>query len=355
MMRILYIANLYPSEKHQYFGTFVKEIFNGLSQHYYIKKVVKRKVSRFLIVPSYLGYCIMVWFNISLYNFDMIFVQYGNHSLLPLVFSLNGLLRSSVVINLHGSDMFPEKWTAKIIRGIVYRVLRNCRAYVVPSEYFKKELLQQDFYCGQPIIVSPSGGVEFQYAESKSNRDKVSTHHINVSFLGRLEEDKGILKFVDFIKETSATNEYKFHIAGEGSKRKIIEEVCAVEVDSKYWGPLAQHEVYSFLHNMDVMLFLSERKSESLGLVLVEALSCSTLVIALRNGAVSEVIEHGVNGYIIESYDALHVDHLIKTHFSKSIVELSQFEEQMSHSVKRFERDNVLRDLAVELQRVIQN
>jgi len=42
---------------------------------------------------------------------------------------------------------------------------------------------------------------------------------------------------------------------------------------------------------------------EPFGLVMIEAMACGTPVVAWRNGSVPELIEHGVNGFIVESME----------------------------------------------------
>jgi glycosyltransferase involved in cell wall biosynthesis len=59
-----------------------------------------------------------------------------------------------------------------------------------------------------------------------------------------------------------------------------------------------------FLRNAAALLF-PIRWPEPFGLVMVEALACGTPVIALRNGSVAEVIEHGQTGFICDSEDEL--------------------------------------------------
>lgn len=57
------------------------------------------------------------------------------------------------------------------------------------------------------------------------------------------------------------------------------------------------------------MKFLSEAKAllhpitwnEPFGMVIIEALACGTPVIAMNRGAMSEIIEHGVNGFLAET------------------------------------------------------
>ena len=57
------------------------------------------------------------------------------------------------------------------------------------------------------------------------------------------------------------------------------------------------------------MKFLSEARAllhpiewnEPFGMVIIEALACGTPVIAMNRGAMSEIIEHGVNGFLAEN------------------------------------------------------
>lgn len=44
---------------------------------------------------------------------------------------------------------------------------------------------------------------------------------------------------------------------------------------------------------------------EPFGLVLIEAMACGTPVIAFNRGAVSEIIEHGKTGFIVETADQM--------------------------------------------------
>jgi glycosyltransferase involved in cell wall biosynthesis len=65
-----------------------------------------------------------------------------------------------------------------------------------------------------------------------------------------------------------------------------------------YVGEINEHEKNDFIGNARALLFPIDWP-EPFGLVMIEALACGTPVIGYPCGAVAEVLEHGVTGYIV--------------------------------------------------------
>ncbi len=69
-------------------------------------------------------------------------------------------------------------------------------------------------------------------------------------------------------------------------------------------GQVGDQEKNDFLGNAAALLFPIQWP-EPFGLVMPEVLACGTPVLALRNGSVPEVIEHGVTGFVCDTEDDL--------------------------------------------------
>ena len=69
-----------------------------------------------------------------------------------------------------------------------------------------------------------------------------------------------------------------------------------------YVGEIDQDAKNDFIGNARALLFPIDWP-EPFGLVMIEALACATPVVAFRGGAVEEVIDEGVSGFIVDSIE----------------------------------------------------
>jgi len=120
-------------------------------------------------------------------------------------------------------------------------------------------------------------------------------------FAGRLEEAKGVgnlLKACSFL--TSSEKVYELLMAGDGAARKDYEmqakkSLCAV----RFMGGLNRdqlNEVYSKSHFM-----ILPSASEGFPKVLAEAAAFGCIPIVTNVSALSQYIQHGVNGFFLEN------------------------------------------------------
>lgn len=94
----------------------------------------------------------------------------------------------------------------------------------------------------------------------------------------------------------------KLLLVGDGPERQRVMELAKeteFKQDILFLGK--QENVEELFAISDLMLLLSEK--ESFGLVLLEAMACGVPGIGTNTGGIPEVIEHGVNGYLIDIGD----------------------------------------------------
>ena len=167
------------------------------------------------------------------------------------------------------------------------------------------------------------------------NRQKYrinSNQHV-ILFVGRVELTKGVMRLLECIPhlDTKKIN-YHLFIAGEGSylhnaKKYVIEKSFKNSVT--FLGRV-DHDRLPLYYNMaDVLVLPSDM--EGVPMVILEAIACGTPVVASRVGGIPDIVQHGLNGFL--------VDDLSPENLSKTIIEILQMENDrilISSTVQKF-------------------
>jgi len=124
-----------------------------------------------------------------------------------------------------------------------------------------------------------------------------------LAFLGRLSREKRPDRAIEIA--TRAGVPVKIAAKVDPSDKAYYEEVVRPLLDNplvEFVGEINEQQKCSFLGNALALLFPIDWP-EPFGLVMIEAMSAGTPVIAWRNGSVPEIIEHGVSGWIFDNID----------------------------------------------------
>jgi glycosyltransferase involved in cell wall biosynthesis len=118
---------------------------------------------------------------------------------------------------------------------------------------------------------------------------------------GRLEPIKRLDYFLQAAKVVSGRiGDARFVIAGEGRERPRLEELAhtlSLEKQVLFLGH--RSDIYDVLRALDVFVLCSDH--EGLPMVLLEALYLGVPVVARSVGGITDVVQDGVNGVLIES------------------------------------------------------
>nr|WP_298372959.1 glycosyltransferase family 4 protein [uncultured Halomonas sp.] len=174
---------------------------------------------------------------------------------------------------------------------------------------------RQLFFSSFPDL--PVAAISRAQAESipASNRAGIVHHGLDPRRFSFVERSKGYLTFVgrmtdqkrpDRAIDIALATGRSLQLAGGidvGNPGYFDHRVKPrLNDDIRYIGPVDDQQKARLLGHAEALLFPIDWP-EPFGLVMIEAMACGTPVIAWRNGAVEEIIEHGVNGYIVESME----------------------------------------------------
>ncbi len=211
--------------------------------------------------------------------------------------------RLPFITTLHGTDI-TLVGSDRSFLPITRFSIEQSDGVTAISHYLKKRTIEE-FDIKRPIEVVPNfvncdlysrKDDPEQRAEWAPNGEPIVMHLSNFRPVKRVTD---VVEIFALIREKMPA---KLVLIGDGPDRGAAEWTArqrGIADDVIFLGK--QDEVYKKLGVAD--LFLLPSDSESFGLAALEAMACEVPVIATRVGGLPEVIEHGVDGYLVEPRD----------------------------------------------------
>lgn len=314
-MKILVVTNMYPDKKHPNYGVFVKKFCEQLSDidiNYDLIKINKT-TSKFNKMINYFLFFIKSFFVPIFKSYDYVYIHYVAISGLAVVIARK-FKKFKIIANAHGSDIVPENTVQEKKMKNTEKCLLIADKIVVPSDYFKDVITTS--YEGKidvsKIYVYPSGGIDkntFYKMSVDKIKDACKTYQLNsqkkyYGYCGRIDKNKGIDTLIEAISDKRIIDsDIDFIIVGSGlyndEMKKLIDKK-GLQDRIHCFGMMTQEQLNDFYNIFQCFIFPTERKGESLGLVAIEAMACSTPVIASDFSAPKYYIKDNYNGYKFE-------------------------------------------------------
>lgn len=309
-MKILLISNMYPSQKYPHYGVFVKNTEEVLEQipGVAVKRVVMGKQDgKFHKLATYFRFYMQAVLRGVFGKYDVIYGHFISHVAMPvrMIKALNPKVK--IVLNAHGNDVVAdmprdEKWVA-----LSRKVIPLADSVIVPSKYYRDVLHNAFDVPEEKLLVYPSGGINThlfapQDPEKVCEKFGLDRNKRYVGYVSRIEKNKGWDTFLGMAAQLKTENDLGFIVVGDGSEVNEFQEMAqqlGVEEKIVRFPLLSQQEIAQLYSVLDVFCFPTYRKSESLGLVGLEAMACGCLVVASNVYGPSSYMENGVNGFTV--------------------------------------------------------
>jgi glycosyltransferase involved in cell wall biosynthesis len=147
------------------------------------------------------------------------------------------------------------------------------------------------------VIVPNAAGITIplsESAESLAGHLKRDGGKLRVLFVGRIDHQKGLDRLLMISRRLRAQGLADIRIVGSPV---LSNDQWAVELAEMCEDPLNGAQLLEAYAWADILILPS--LYEGLPLTLIEAMQMATVPIAAGSGAIGEVIEHGVNGFIV--------------------------------------------------------
>lgn len=325
-MKILLVANMYPSFKFPSYGVFVQNTENILLKEGFQvdKAILQKKTKKLSKLIGYAMYYSKILSKGMTGNYDAIYVHYASHNAMPLLWLKKLKPSIRIVTNVHGSDVVPEVPSQEKYQPAVKKLLQKSSLIITPSHYYEK-LVQQKYGVNTPIRVFPSGGVnaEVFYPKKDQRQEILSQLKLDSAFryfgyVGRLDVGKGwdhYLRAIAFYMKEKPQERARTRFIAVGSGKdddefKELAKSLGIEDVIVHFPLMKQSDLAHIYTVIEVFVFPTTRKGESLGLVGLEAMACQTPIMASAIGGILDYVQDGQNGWLFTPGDAVQLKDL---------------------------------------------
>ena len=347
MKKILMISNMYPSKKYKHYGVFVENTAKMLSQHGYKVDVsaLKKKDTK---LTKLLGY---IWFYmkaiiLAIFNhYDYLYAHYVSHCALLIKIIKRIKPNMKVIINVHGNDVVPENEHDEKFIPMVEEIMLMVDMCITPSTYFQNVMIQDYHLLPYKVKVFPSGGINpkvFQHIDHAKEQLHLDTNKITIGYVGRYEIRKGWDIFLEALHLIDCLDNFEIIMVGTGDEEQQADELIKkYQLKVKKYPMQNQKELAKLYSAIDIFCFPTYRKSESLGLVGLEAMACGAITIASHMAGPTSYIKDQINGFFFEPKNANDLKEKILHVSSLSNEKKEEIKENALKTVNKYNVENI--------------
>ncbi|HLS49021.1 MAG TPA: glycosyltransferase family 4 protein [Actinomycetaceae bacterium] len=223
----------------------------------------------------------------------------------------------------------------QIASPLVRPLLEKIRGRIAVSDEARRTVVE---HLGGDAVVVPNGVFVDDFANaSPAPSWQGTTERPTIAFLGRLDEPrKGLGIFLDAAEQVLRHRPgARFLVAGRGDIDAHRQRVAHLGDAVEFLGGISDAEKQSLLSSVDIYV-APQTGGESFGIVLVEAMSAGTHVVASDIPAFGLVLEQGRLGTMFRSGDAASLAQALVRALDDP-ADAAQRTEAASHAVRQYD------------------
>ncbi|OQY01684.1 MAG: hypothetical protein B6I26_03555 [Desulfobacteraceae bacterium 4572_130] len=186
------------------------------------------------------------------------------------------------------------------------------RPHILPVSTITKKYILKQFNISDPIMTVINPGItvkKFAGTKAKEHKNKIRNNYgltdndIVILFVGMNFDIKGLGRLLKSI--AIFTNHGKKHLSlkllvlGKGNKKKYLDIACDLKISDRVIFAGVSRNIEEYYPASDV--FVLPSYLDAFGIVVLEAMASGLPVIISDGAGASDVVEHGITGYIIKN------------------------------------------------------
>jgi glycosyltransferase involved in cell wall biosynthesis len=226
------------------------------------------------------------------------------------IFILSARMKSKkVLLHLRGSALLTWYESRSVIGRTFFKwIFSRCSGAIVLGN--KLKYIFEPFLPAEKLFVIPNGHDYF--FPKRSNLDS----KFSALYLANLQSGKGIEDVLNAIGLLSESDRNRIILKVVGSwKSNNFEKKCRAIVEEKklpvtFYNPMIGQSKLQVLADADIFVF-PPRSPEGHPWVIIEAMAAGLPVISTDQGAITESVIDGLNGYIVDANNPLQISEKI--------------------------------------------
>lgn len=249
--------------------------------------------------------------------------------------------------------------TEKLINRYMEQFLKRCDHVFVPTRGMEEYPVQRCHYDNEQISVLPTGLSENSFAVDKRKtqaiRNRFDAQHcplfISVSRLGKEKNISFLLQSIKSFKE-KYQKPFKLLLVGEGpDKEMLIDMVKTLDINEEviFTGKIPNAELKDYYGASDAFVFAS--KSETQGIVLLEAFAAGTPAVCVEASGISDLLKDGENGFLVSENAFLFAEQLYKLTTENALREI--LSDGARRTARSFSENHIAKEAIGQYNKII--
>jgi len=216
-----------------------------------------------------------------------------------IIYRINKYYGKRMIVHLHGGEYLMKRPSNKMVLSFFRKLLNKSDKVIVLSEIEKEKLAELYGFNRANVLVNSIEITDTQKIFNKRKDEK-----INVLYLGRIHESKGVEDIMEAFGKLYPEYPFKFTLCGAGPEQEAFVGFCRelMKDDFSYEGVVGGEKKRNVIFDSDVFI-LPSRYGEGLPMALLESMSVGVIPVVTNDASMKYIIKDHVNGVFVEKYN----------------------------------------------------